>query len=218
KKIIRDFCISINLIDKLEFYCVISVLIGSRIGYCIFYEPQYYFTNIPEICYIWNGGLSSHGGFIGLCIGLYLFSVNNNVKFCNIINLITIISPLFCSIIRLANLINSEIIGKITKFKYAFIFANVDNMPRHPVQLYESLTYLIIFIFIYNIHKKNKISKNFISSIVIILLSISRFLLEYFKDDRLNILIIFTIGQILSIPFMIIGILICIREFFVKKK
>ncbi len=204
-----------KLIDKLEIYSVFSAIIGARLGHCLLYNYDYYIHNKVEFLFIWNGGLSSHGSAIGLLIGLYYFAIKYKIKYIEILDLISLIVPFFCSIIRIANLINSEIIGIPTKLQYGFIFDNIDSIPRHPVQLYESILYLILFFVLIQNYKINKlrIGDGYIFSILITLIFSFRFVIEFLKESEYLYYfssIKLNIGQILSIPFIIFGVLILI--------
>ena len=134
-------------LEQLSVYMIFGTVIGARLGHCLFYNPAYYLSNPIEIFKVWEGGLASHGAAIGILIAVYLFSKKKkNYSFLWIIDRIVIVVALAGTFIRLGNLFNSEIIGKPTDVSWAFIFTAVDDLPRHPTQLYESIAYFIIFL------------------------------------------------------------------------
>ena len=142
-------------IEQLAIYMIFGTVIGARLGHILFYNPEYYFSHPLEILMVWKGGLASHGAAIGILIALYLYVKKKKESFLWLMDRIVIVVALGGSFIRLGNLFNSEIIGKPATVPWAFIFTRIDNVPRHPTQLYESLAYLIIF-FILIIIYKNK--------------------------------------------------------------
>ena len=167
-------------------------------------------NQIGEIKFIGYRGLASHGGTIGLIISLFLYSKKYEIKYLKILDLIAIVAPLGATFIRLANLMNSEMIGNPTTMPWAFIFRKVDNLPRHPAQLYEAIVYFIIFIIIFTVYKtKNiKLGNGFMFGLAITLIFTMRILIEYVKVNQVEFEegMKLNMGQILSIPFIIIGI------------
>jgi phosphatidylglycerol---prolipoprotein diacylglyceryl transferase len=207
--------------EALFIYGIVGIFAGARLGHCLFYDFDYYSKHLLEIFlpikktldgeYKFTGfsGLASHGGTIGLIISLYLYSKKYEIKYLKILDLIAIVAPLGATFIRLANLMNSEMIGHPTTMPWAFIFRQVDNVPRHPAQLYEAISYLIIFMIVLTIYKtKNiKLGNGFLFGLVIALIFIMRILIEFVKinqvefEDGMKL----NMGQILSFPFIIIG-------------
>ena len=161
---------------------------------------------------VWKGGLASHGAAIGILISIYIYTKKKKESFIALLDKIVILVALGGSFIRLGNLFNSEIIGKPANLPWAFIFTSVDNVPRHPTQLYESLAYLIIFFILISIYKKksSKLNNGFIFGLFLILLFTFRFFVEFLKENQspFEAGMILNMGQILSIPFVIIGIVI----------
>jgi len=127
-----------KVISELISNSMIGIIIGGRLGYVIFYNPDYYLNNLLEIFKLWNGGMSFHGGLIGMIISIYLFSIKNNVSFFYISDLVSIIAPIGLFFGRISNFINTELYGRITDFQFAIIYPSIDNEPRHPSQLYEA--------------------------------------------------------------------------------
>jgi prolipoprotein diacylglyceryl transferase len=208
--------------EALFIYGIIGIFVGARLGHCLFYDFEYYSKNILEIFlpikinqigeikFIGYSGLASHGGTIGLIISLYLYSKKYEIRYLKILDLIAIVAPLGATFIRLANLMNSEMIGNPTTMPWAFIFRKVDNIPRHPAQLYEAIAYLIIFIIVFTVYKtKNiKLGNGFLFGLVITLIFTMRILIEFVKINQVEFEegMKLNMGQILSIPFILIGI------------
>jgi phosphatidylglycerol:prolipoprotein diacylglycerol transferase len=193
-----------------------------RLGHCLFYDFDYYSKNLLEIIlpikktlngeykFIGFAGLASHGGTVGLLISLYLYSKKHEIKYLKILDLIAIVAPLAGTFIRLANLMNSEIIGNPTTMPWAFIFRRVDNIPRHPAQLYEAISYFLIFIAVFSIYKtKNiKLGNGLLFGLTITLIFIMRILIEFLKINQVDFEkgMSLNMGQILSIPFVLLGL------------
>jgi phosphatidylglycerol:prolipoprotein diacylglycerol transferase len=220
--------------EALFVYGIVGILVGARLGHCLFYDFDYYSKNLLEIIlpikktltgeykFIGYAGLASHGGTIGLIISLYLYSKNYKIKYLKVLDLIAIVAPLGATFIRLANLMNSEMIGNPTTMPWAFIFRKVDTIPRHPAQLYEAISYLLIFILVFTIYKtKNiKLGNGFLFGLSITLIFTMRILVEFLKinqvefEDGMNL----NMGQILSIPFIIIGAYFMMKNSMKKEK
>ena len=208
--------------EALFIYGIVGIFVGARLGHCLFYDFEYFSNNIlemflpikinqiGEIKFIGYRGLASHGGTIGLIISLYLYSKKYEIKYLKILDLIAIVAPLGATFIRLANLMNSEMIGNPTTMPWAFIFRKVDNIPRHPSQLYEAIAYLIIFIIVFTVYKtKNiKLGNGFLFGLAITLIFTMRILIEFVKINQVEFEngMKLNMGQLLSIPFIIIGI------------
>ena len=215
RKIISNEGKSPAKLDTLFIYVVIGTIVGARLGHCFFYAPSYYLSHPLEILKIWHGGLASHGGAIGILIVLFIFArKNRDYHFLWLLDKITLVAGLNGFFIRLGNLFNSEIIGTPTSLPWAFVFIRIDDIPRHPVQLYESLVYGVIFVILMTIHQcyKHKISNGFICGLFFVLVFSMRFLLEYFKTQQAEYNSNFPLstGQMLSIPFLIVGIILII--------
>ncbi len=207
--------------EALFIYGIIGIFIGARLVHCLFYDFDYYSKNLLEIIlpikktlngeykFIGFAGLASHGGTVGLIISLYLYSKKHEIKYLKILDLIAIVAPLGATFIRLANLMNSEMIGNPTTMPWAFIFKRVDNIPRHPAQLYEAISYFIIFIIIFITYKtKNiKLGNGFYFGLAITLIFTMRILIEFVKINQVEFEegMKLNMGQILSIPFIITG-------------
>lgn len=199
-------------IDKMALYIILGSIIGARLGHCFFYEPAYFFANPIEILFVWKGGLASHGGAIGLILGLWLYSRKSwNHSLLHILDRIAVPTALAGSFIRLGNLFNSEIYGYETSLPWGFVFVrDGQTMPHHPTQIYESLGYLIIFLvllFMYN--KRNGIiNRGFLVGWMVTLVFVLRFFVEFIKNVQVDFeqTMSLNMGQWLSIPFIIGGI------------
>lgn len=209
-------------LDKLFIFGMIGILVGARLGHCLFYEPSYYLSNPLEMIlpitfpsgggvkFIGYQGLASHGGALGLLIALYFYSRKTKHSMIDTIDLISVVSGLGAGFIRLANFMNSEIIGMPTTKPWGVIFERVDNLPRHPAQLYEAICYFIIFAIMMILYKKkrDKLKSGFFFGLVLVLIFTARFIIEFFKEDQVGFEegMTFNMGQLLSVPYIVVGI------------
>ena len=210
KFLIKDEKI-LNLFDDLITYLIIGIIVGGRLGYVIFYNPIYYSKNLIEIFMIWNGGMSFHGGGLGAIFTTYLFSKKNDINYYIFLDLIAMSVPIGIFLGRISNFINSELYGRQTDIFWAVIFKKIDNLSRHPSQIYEAFFEgIILFILLNFVFKKYFFkSPGIISSIFIIFYSLFRFLIEFTRepDAQLGFIFLnFTLGQIISIIFFIAGL------------
>jgi len=200
---------AVEFLDQLSIYVVLGTIIGARLGHVLFYDPSYYFNNPLKIFAIWEGGLASHGGGIGILVAIFLFAKKQKLPFLWVADRIALVVPIAGACIRLGNLMNSEMIGTPTNMPWAFVFTSIDQIPRHPAQLYEALFCIILFLLLRYLWTK-LILKNNIGNcfaLLLILLFSFRFLDEFLKlnqKDFENSLFI-NMGQLLSIPFILIG-------------
>ncbi|MBD3790321.1 MAG: prolipoprotein diacylglyceryl transferase [Campylobacterales bacterium] len=200
-----------TLLDTILIYIMIGAVVGARLGHCLLYEPDFYLSHPMEIFKVWKGGLASHGGLLGVVIALYIFSKRYNYSLMWLISRTTIPAMLSAAFIRIGNFFNSEILGLPSDKPWAIIFARVDLIPRHPVQLYEAFTYFLIFLLLLEIYKR--VSADFATRILpgILLITVftARFFLEYTKtrQEDYATALPFTTGQMLSIPYVIAGII-----------
>lgn len=209
-------------LDKLFIFGMIGILVGARLGHCLFYEPSYYLSNPLEMIlpitfpsgggvkFIGYQGLASHGGALGLLIALYFYSRKTKHSMIDTIDLIAVVAGLGAGFIRLANFMNSEIIGMPTTKPWGVIFERVDNLPRHPAQLYEAICYFIIFAIMMILYKKkrDKLKSGFFFGLVLVLIFTARFIIEFFKEDQVGFEdgMTFNMGQLLSVPYIVVGI------------
>lgn len=197
-------------LETLLTYILFATVIGARLGHVLFYEPSYYFSHPAEIIKIWHGGLASHGAAIGILIAIWLFKRNHKANFLWTVDVVCTCVALGGSFVRIGNFFNSEIIGKVTHVPWAIIFARVDMLPRHPSMLYESVWYLSLFIILWVIWRKYDFHppEGFVFGFFLIYMFTGRFLLEYTKVHQADFgqNWILDMGQILSIPFILLGI------------
>lgn len=206
-------------LESLTIAMVIATIVGARLGHCLFYDFSYYISNPLEILFVWKGGLASHGGALGILFALFLYSRKRpDQPFLWITDRIAIVAALSGFFIRMGNLFNSEIYGKGTDLPWGFIFTqdpNSGGIPRHPTQIYESAFYLLTFILLYRIYNKykEKTPHGLLLGLFLILVFSFRFFVEFFKENQSafeNSLPI-NMGQILSIPFVAVGIWLFLR-------
>lgn len=221
KRIFREEQIESDKLDTLTIYAVVGIFIGARLGHCLFYDPAYYFSNPLEMLlpvrqtddgfeFIGYQGLASHGGVAGLLILLILYARSTKESLLKTVDLISVVAPLAGFFIRMGNLMNSEVIGFPTTVPWAFVFVREDNLPRHPAQLYEAMTYLSIFfllLFLYTRYRQ-RLQNGFFFGVALGLIFIARFFLEFLKERQVafeeNMAL--DMGQLLSIPFILLGL------------
>ena len=194
-------------------YLIIGIIIGGRLGYIAFYNLNYYINNIFDIFKVWEGGMSFHGGLIGVIIASILFAKKNNQDSFLYMDLVSLVAPIGIFFGRIANFINSELYGIPTEVPWSVTFVQVDSLARHPSQLYEAiLEGLILFIILLYFRKKNFLEKpGLISGLFLIFYSIFRFFIEFFRvpDEQLGYLILdLSMGQIISLIFILFGIIL----------
>ena len=205
-------------LDKVFIYVVIGAVVGARLGHVVFYEWDYYSQHLSDIPKVWKGGLASHGGAIGILTALIIYSkvVTKKSLYWVFDKIVAAIALAGC-FIRLGNLMNSEILGKKTTVAWAFVFEKIDDVPRHAVQLYESIFYLfsffVLYYFYWNMNKRKQ--EGFMFGLFLILIWGGRFWLEFYKDDLGGIQSYFgnvlSTGQLLSIPLVLWGIYLVFR-------
>ncbi len=216
KKLIKDNTI-LKLFDDLLAYIIIGIIIGGRLGYVLFYNLKYYLENIPEIFMIWNGGMSFHGGLLGVIVATFFFSKKYKINLYIFLDLISLSAPIGIFFGRIANFINSELYGKETDVFWSVKFLAIDNVSRHPSQIYEAiLEGLILFVLLNYFAKKNFDKKpGVISSLFLIFYSIFRFLAEFYRtpDPQIGYIVFnLSLGQIISIVFFAIGIYLFLKK------
>ena len=204
-------------------YLILGIIIGGRLGYVLFYNLSFYFKNPLDIFKIWEGGMSFHGGVIGIIIATILFAKKNNQNLFNYLDVVAFVAPIGIFFGRIANFINSELYGTETNVVWAVKFIQIDNLYRHPSQLYEALFEGIILFLILIYFRKKHFAKNpgFISGIFLIFYSIFRFTIEFYRvpDEQLGYLLFhLTMGQIISLFFLLFGFYLVITKYENKKK
>ena len=209
KILIKDKNTSI-LFDELISYLIIGIILGGRLGYVLFYNSKYYLDNLVEILMIWQGGMSFHGGLLGVLIATIFFSKKHNVNKYIFLDLISASAPIGIFLGRISNFINSELYGRETDVLWSVVFKKVDNISRHPSQIYEAiLEGLILFFIIFLYTKKNYLLKpGLISSLFLIFYSLFRFIVEFYRvpDEQLGFIFLsLTMVQIISLIFFCFG-------------
>lgn len=254
----RDKKIGDDKFEPLFFYCFFGILVGARLGHCLFYQPDYYLNHFWEMIlpvhflpgggWKWTGyeGLASHGGTLGLIIALWLYCRKTKMHYMDVVDMIAVATPVTACCIRLANLMNSEIIGKPTDVPWAFVFERVDMLPRHPAQLYEAIAYFIFFLGMIYLYKQGRIKQSekpqtdfskaaagkatagiaatsrhhrgFFFGLCLTEIFVFRFFIEFLKENQVNFEdgMTLNMGQWLSVPFIVIGVYFMF--FYGKKK
>ena len=225
RKLYKEQKIKDELFDPLFVYCFVGILVGARLGHCIFYESDYFLSSgkhivemIVPIRFLADGGwkftgyagLASHGGTLGLIAALWLYVRRTKLPIWQVLDNIAIATPVTACFIRLGNLMNSEIIGKVTDVPWAFVFEQVDMQPRHPGQLYEAIVYALLFFIGWYLYRRmpQKVGTGFFFGLCLTYIFTARFFIEYTKEvqEAFEASLPIDMGQILSIPFIIIGI------------
>ena len=225
KRLYKEQKIKDELFDPLFIYCFLGILIGARLGHCIFYQPDYFLTS-------WKGfvemllpihidqygswhmtgyqGLASHGGTLGLILALLLYVKHTGVGLWRVLDNIAIATGTTACFIRLGNLMNSEIIGKVTDVPWAFVFERVDQLPRHPGQLYEATAYAVLFVAMWIIYRRKThlVGTGFYFGLCLFYIFTFRFFIEYTKEvqEAFEASLPIDMGQILSLPFIAVGL------------
>ena len=220
----RDRKISEEKFDPLLLYCFLGMVIGARVGHCLFYEPDYYLSHLWEVVlpvrflpngdWVWTGylGMASHGGTLGLIFALWLYCRRTKMHYMDVLDMIAVSTPICACCIRLANLMNSEIIGHPTDVPWAFVFERVDMVPRHPAQLYEALAYFVFFLLMMWLYKRTdngtKVRRGFFFGLCLTEIFAFRFFIEFLKENQVDFEngMTLNMGQWLSIPFVLIGL------------
>ncbi|MCG8548988.1 MAG: prolipoprotein diacylglyceryl transferase [Desulfobacterales bacterium] len=207
--------ISQDELKNLFTYVIVGTLIGARLGHCLFYDPVYYITHPVKILKVWEGGLASHGGALGIVIALAFFTRRHDRHLDWLLDRLAIPGAFGGALIRIGNFMNSEIIGLPTGGDWGVVFERLDSLPRHPVQLYESLAYMSIFVLLVLIYRirGHKLADGYLAGLFLVAIFTVRFLLEYVKTPQAEFAVYWGVhmGQALSIPFIAAGIALLIR-------
>ena len=225
RRLYKEQKIKDELFDPLFLYCFIGILVGARLGHCLFYQPDVYLSSwqhfvemILPIEFNGNGdwhftgyrGLASHGGTFGLMLALWLYVKKTKLNIWRVLDNIAIATPATAFFIRIGNLMNSEIIGKPTDVPWAFIFEQVDMLPRHPGQLYEALAYAVLMFIGWTIYRRRpqRVGTGYFFGLCLTYIFTARFLIEFTKEiqEPFEAALLINMGQILSLPFIAIGI------------
>ena len=216
KKILIRNHIILKLFEDYISYLIIGIIIGGRLGYVIFYNFPYFLNNPIEIFMIWNGGMSFHGGLIGVVISSYLFSKKNEKNIFIFLDLVSITAPIGIFFGRISNFVNGELVGKITNSSWGVFFPNYDDRLRHPSQLYEAFLEGIILFILMNLIFFNKNYKIGTCSIMfLILYGFFRITSEFFREPDMQIGYLYghiSMGMLLSVIMILIGFLIYLKK------
>lgn len=221
-------------LDTLTLYIILGTVLGARLGHCLFYGPWFdeelangaiiegYLSHPLNILKVYEGGLASHGGALGILTAMILYCRKEKESWIWLFDRLVVVVPLAAMCIRLGNLINSEIIGKVTDVPWAFIFVQEDNLPRHPAQLYEAIFCFFLFILMYWLwkNKRDEVGPGFMFGVLCVLLFTERFFDEFLKENQADFegSMALNMGQWLSIPFVLIGAFMIWRSFKIKAK
>ena len=213
-----DFTLNNKLIDNFFIWSIAGIIIGGRVGYVLFYQFETFLINPIYIIYIWQGGMSFHGGLLGIIISTYVFAKKNNFNFFILSDLISIVAPIGIFLGRIANFINKELIGRVTDFPIAIIYPTLDQQPRHLSQLYEAffegiILFFILIFFAYKNYPNNKFSQ--LSGIFLLSYGFFRFFLEFLREPDQHLGLFFNLismGQLLSIPLILFGLFILSKK------
>ncbi len=203
-------------VDKLTLYVLLGAILGARLGHVFFYEPDYYLAHPGEILKVWHGGLASHGGTIGILIALIFYFRKFKRSYLWTLDRIAVPTALTATLIRLGNLMNSEIYGHETSLPWGFVFErNGETVPKHPTQIYEALSYLVIFLILWVIYRKKgkETPHGLIVGIFLVAVFGMRFFIEFIKNDQVAFEagMLLNMGQWLSIPMVLAGAFLWFR-------
>jgi prolipoprotein diacylglyceryl transferase len=201
----------IENLPELCLYLMLGTIIGARLGHAFFYQPDYFLSHPREIPMIWHGGLASHGGFAGVLVALYLYlKKHRDMTFFELADRLAIPCVLAAALIRVGNFFNSEIIGIPSNLPWAVVFAQVDNIPRHPAMIYEAVAYFLVFCALYVSYWKTRIIQfpGRVFGTALTTCFLARFLIEFFKENQVPFesRLALNMGQLLSIPFILAGV------------
>ena len=224
EKMLRSENVPQKWIDSVFFYIIIATIVGARLGHVFFYGWDYYSQNPSEIIKVWHGGLSSHGGTLGILVAIIIYSkVVTKRSMLWILDRIVVPTALVAAFIRLGNLMNSEIYGVQTSLPWGFIFErNGETVAKHPTQLYEALSYIITFIVLTYMYWKTraKNKEGLIFGLFFMFIFGARFFIEFIKEDQeaFEAGMALNMGQWLSIPFVLGGLFLAIRALKLREK
>lgn len=225
QRLYREQKVKEGLFDPLFVYCFIGILVGARLGHCLFYQPDIFLSSwhhfveifIP-IEFLSDGswhftgyrGLASHGGTLGLMIALWAYVRKTGMNLWQVLDNIAIATPVTACFIRLGNLMNSEIIGKVSDVPWAFVFERIDNLPRHPGQLYEAIAYAILFFIGWRLYRRmpQRVGTGYFFGLCLAYIFTARFFIEFTKEvqEAFEASLPLDMGQLLSLPFIVLGV------------
>ena len=214
---IQHFSMTKKQLDSMLSYIILGIIIGARLG-MLFYDPITYLRNPFLLIKIWEGGMSFHGGLIGITCSLYIFCKKNNIPFISVLDLAACCAPIGLFFGRIANFINGELWGRVTGVRWGVIFPFAGPLPRHPSQIYEAVfegLILFLIMMILLLKTKSRSYTGLLSGIMSTLYALIRISIEFFREPDLNIcysIFCITLGQLLSLPMIVIGLLLIIHS------
>ena len=203
--------------ERLMIHALLGAIIGARLVHCLFYEPGYYLSHPLAILRIWEGGLASHGGTLGMLLALWFSARTARPKlpFLWLIDRASLPAALGAVFVRTANFLNSEIVGIPTSGRWGVVFESVDALPRHPVQLYEAVAYALIFLVLLIVYRRTgkRTPKGLLFGVLMVLVFAARIVVEFFKTPQAAYETgqLFSVGQYLSMPFVVLGVVMILR-------
>lgn len=225
QRLYREQKVKEGLFDPLFVYCFIGILVGARLGHCLFYQPDIFLSSwrhfveiFSPIEFLSDGswhftgyrGLASHGGTLGLMIALWAYVRKTGMNLWQVLDNIAIATPVTACFIRLGNLMNSEIIGKVSDVPWAFVFERIDNLPRHPGQLYEAIAYAILFFIGWRLYRRmpQRVGTGYYFGLCLAYIFTARFFIEFTKEvqEAFEASLPLDMGQLLSLPFIVLGV------------
>lgn len=218
-----DVSLTVQNIEDLVFYCTVGIIVGGRLGYVLFYGAEMLRSNWPEVFAIWRGGMSFHGGLLGVIAAIYLFARKVKVPFLTVTDLSALAAPIGLFLGRLANFVNDELWGRVTDVPWAVRFPSGGFLPRHPSQLYEAFFEgIVMFVVLNLLWRCSKVREKcgFISGMFVLLYGIFRTFMEQFREPDAHMGYFFgrvTMGQILSFPLILLGVFVIIFSVWRKR-
>ncbi len=213
--------LDVESLDNLLIYCTIGIILGARLGHVLFYDPSYYFSHPMKILAIWEGGLASHGGGLGAILALFYYHKKMKLPFLFLLDRLGIATAIFGFFVRMANFVNSEILGVYTDKPWGIIFKRIDLQPRHPAQLYEAISYLVIFVVLWLLYRftEMKQKQGALFGLFLTLVFSARFIVEFFKEKQAVYAHDWAIstGQWLSVPFLLVGIVLLVLPYIKRR-
>lgn len=202
--------------ERLMIHALLGAVVGARLVHCLFYEPGYYLSHPLAILRIWEGGLASHGGALGMLLALWFAArtAQPRLPFLWLIDRVSMPAALGAVFVRVANFLNSEIVGIPTSGRWGVVFESIDALPRHPAQLYEAIAYALIFAVLLAIYRRSgkRTPEGLLFGVLMALVFSARIVVEFFKTPQAAYEAgqLFTVGQYLSLPFVMLGVVMMV--------
>lgn len=197
-------------------YAIVGIIMGGRLGYVLLYDPVKYFSHPLEIFKTYEGGMSFHGGFLGLIIAAIVYCRKYKIEFMRFMDLMAMVAPVGIFFGRLANFVNAELYGRVTEVPWAFVFPGSDGELRHPSQLYEAFLEGLVLFLIMHLNRKALLTKGKVCGIFLIFYAVFRIFVECFREPDVQLGFLFggcTMGQLLSVPMLVMGVYLLVEGF-----